>query len=61
MTSTSPSIEIPVSTKRLNEFKPLDSLAETYEERAAILEFDGRLSRSNAEALAFEIVYGGER
>lgn len=30
---------------------------EAFEERAAIMEFDGRLNRQEAERLAFEIVY----
>lgn len=31
---------------------------EAFEERAAIMEFDGGLSREEAERLAYEIVYG---
>lgn len=31
---------------------------EAFEERAAIMEFDGGLSRKEAERLAYEIVYG---
>lgn len=31
---------------------------EAFEERAAIMEFDGGLSRQEAERLAYEIVYG---
>lgn len=31
---------------------------EAFEERAAIMEFDGGLNRQEAERLAYEIVYG---
>ena len=32
--------------------------AEAFKERAAIMEFEGGLSRKEAERLAYEIVYG---
>lgn len=35
-----------------------ESLKEAFEERAAIMEFEGGLSRQEAERLAYEIVYG---
>ncbi len=35
-----------------------ESLREAFEERAAIMEYDGGLSRENAEARAWAIVYG---
>lgn len=35
-----------------------ENLKEAFEERAAIMEFDGGLSRKEAERLAYEIVYG---
>lgn len=35
-----------------------ESLKEAFEERAAIMEFDGGLPRKEAERLAYEIVYG---
>ena len=35
-----------------------ENLKEAFEERAAIMEFDGGLSRQEAERLAYEIVYG---
>lgn len=35
-----------------------ESLKEAFEERAAIIEFEGGLSRKEAERLAYEIVYG---
>lgn len=35
-----------------------ESLKEAFEERAAIMEFEGGLSRKEAERLAYEIVYG---
>lgn len=37
-----------------------ESLKESYEERAAILEFDAGLSRSEAEKKAFTMVYGDQ-
>ncbi|WP_269434386.1 hypothetical protein [Vineibacter terrae] len=36
-----------------------DTLRGEFEERAAIMEFDGGLSRKDAEAAAWQIVYGG--
>lgn len=35
-----------------------ENLKEAFEERAAIMEFEGGLSRKEAERLAYEIVYG---
>ena len=35
-----------------------EDLKEALEERAAIMEFEGGLSRQEAERLAYEIVYG---
>ena len=35
--------------------------AEAFKERAAIMEFEGGLSRKEAERLAYEIVYGKRR
>lgn len=35
-----------------------ENLKEAFEERAAIMEFDGGLPRKEAERLAYEIVYG---
>lgn len=35
-----------------------ENLKEAFEERAAIMEFDGGLTRKEAEKLAYEIVYG---
>lgn len=35
-----------------------ENLKEAFEERVAIMEFDGGLSRQEAERLAYEIVYG---
>lgn len=35
--------------------------AEAFKERAAIMEFEGGLSRKEAERLAYEIVYGKSR
>lgn len=35
-----------------------ENLKEAFEERAAIMEFDGGLPREEAERLAYEIVYG---
>lgn len=37
-----------------------DELAELFEERAAIMEFDAGLSRAEAERWALEDIYGGE-
>lgn len=34
-----------------------ENLKEAFEERAAIMEFDGGLNRQEAERLAFEVVY----
>jgi hypothetical protein len=36
----------------------LEALRENYEERAAIMEYDGRLTREDAERAARELVYG---
>ena len=38
----------------------LENLKEAFEERAAIMEFDGGLSRREAERQAFAIVYGAQ-
>lgn len=35
-----------------------ENLKEAFEERAAIMEFEGGLNRQEAERLAYEIVYG---
>lgn len=37
-----------------------ENLKEAFEERAAIMEFDGGLSRREAERQAFAIVYGAQ-
>lgn len=36
----------------------IDELFELYEERAAIMEFDGEMTRDEAEAKAWAIVFG---
>lgn len=42
---------------RLQEKTLRPEILEMFEERAAIIEFDGKLNREEAEELALEIVY----
>ena len=52
--------KFPTFPPQYSRFANANDEREAYEERAAIMEFDGGLDRHEAERLAYEIVFGGK-